>query len=227
MARKRSKETLRVFDKLDQAPNEDIEHYYRRLAKQADQRLVRLEAAAHDPHYRGIKNWAYRRAIKDIEHWSGEGSLRFNTKPPSTRQELEAKIQDIRQFLEAPTSTKSGVTKTYKKRADTINKNLGTNLTWDQLANFWESDKSRIMASELGSDVAIMIQNAIDNKEIELDLSEAEKQRLKDEALLDAIQNAPDKIIRVDDENLKDRIVEALEKNLLSPEEVLQGVDFK
>ena len=227
-----------IIDKLDQAPGESIEHYYRRLAKQADQRLVRLEAAAHEEGYRKIKNWAYRKAMDDIKHWSGEGSIRFNTKPPMTYQEneekinyqsLRAKIKDIRQFLEAPTSTKSGVTKTYKKRTDSINKSQGTNFTWDQLAKVFEpsgggTSYESLHSQGYGSDEILRVFSAIKNGEVKIkDGAEAiEDKKLKE--LLESVDW--DNIIEVEDELVGESIVKMLKAGDIKPEEVF-GEDWK
>lgn len=120
--------------------NESLEQYYRRLAKQADQRLVRLEklAAQGDPGYQGVLSWAYARAEYDISHkWGGSSTKpRFNTKPPEDVNALKAKINDIQSFLEDQTSTKAGIKASYKKKADTFNENHGTNLKWDDWAEY-------------------------------------------------------------------------------------------
>jgi len=130
--------------------------YYKRLAKAADQRLVRLEGYSKQEHYEGITSYAYARAQRDILHWSGSDSKRFNTKPPENPQQLQAKINDIKAFLEAPTSTKSGVTNIYKKRADTFNAHMRetdpewVDFTWQELADYWENQSSNKMDAKIG-----------------------------------------------------------------------------
>ena len=139
-----------------QKPGESIEHYYRRLAKVADQRLVRLEQLAEQEYYQGASKWAYNRAQKDIQRW-GSGS-RFNTAPPANTNSLKAKINDIRAFLEAPTSTKSGITDVYQRRAKTINDTYGTNLTWEDIAKFYGREKNVALDGKYGSkEVAMSI----------------------------------------------------------------------
>lgn len=122
---------------------------YRKLAKRADQRLVRIEryAGKKEP-IKGesavkgmekITSYAYRVAIHDISKWSGADAKRFNTNPPNTTAELKAKIRDIRKFLESETSTLRGVKNTYIKRVQTINEKYGTDFTWEQFAEFTQS----------------------------------------------------------------------------------------
>ena len=120
--------------------NESLEQYYRRLAKQADQRLVRLEklAAQGDPGYKGVLSWAYARAEYDISHkWGGSSTKpRFNTKPPEDVNALKAKINDIQSFLEDKTSTKSGIDKGYKKKADKMRSEYGLDINWQDWAEY-------------------------------------------------------------------------------------------
>ena len=94
---------------FEQKPGESIERYYRRIAKVADQRLVRLEQLAGQEGYGNATQWAYRRAMSDIETWSGEGAKRFHTKPPESLSAMRAKINDIKTFLGSESSTKSHI----------------------------------------------------------------------------------------------------------------------
>ena len=130
---------------------------YKQEAKKADQRLVRLEALSHEKHFHGVLEFSYKRAIKDIQSWQGD--KRFNTAPfltetkmgvtktrPLTLTELQAKTADIEHFISRPTSTKRGIVAIYKKRADTINAkygaDFGVKFTWQDLANYYESEKA-------------------------------------------------------------------------------------
>ena len=123
-----------------------LEAEYRRLAKRADQRMVRIEdLAKSNPEYAGIKEFAYKRALRDIRSWSGENASRFNTKPPSNTNKLKAKIADIKRFLESASSTiaatkeTKGIKQIYQDRAETINKKYDTNFNWRDLAKLFES----------------------------------------------------------------------------------------
>lgn len=110
---------------------------YRSLAKRADQRLVRLEKMSGEKKYKGVTKFAYARAQRDIKAWSGENARRFNTAPPKSIQALKAKIADIRNFLEAATSTKRGIEKSYEKQLTNWNKKLGTNFTWQDMEKYY------------------------------------------------------------------------------------------
>lgn len=116
---------------------------YRKLAKRADQRLVRLEGYRHDKGFEGILSYAYAAAQKAIRAWTGDRSKRFNTEPPKKMIDLQKKITDIKRFLESPTSTKKGVIDVYKKRTESLNKTFfgddkKSYLNWQEWANFWD-----------------------------------------------------------------------------------------
>jgi len=132
---------------------------YRKLAKRADQRLLRLERHASEPKYENILQYAYARAMRDIKSWSGDNAKRFNTKPPSNTKQLMAKINDIKWFLKSATSTikptkdnavykyengkkvlvGGGVDLTYVKRAQTLNARYGTDISWENVGWMFES----------------------------------------------------------------------------------------
>ena len=118
--------------------DESLEGYYRRIAKQADQRLVRLEKLAQQEGYEGALTWSYSRASYDITRkWGGSAEKpRFNTKPPEDTNALKAKINDIQEFLQAPTSTKQGIKAGYKKKAESFNKEHGTDIGWEDWATY-------------------------------------------------------------------------------------------
>lgn len=145
---------------------------YRTLAKTADKRLVNIEAYSHDKGYRNIKKWAYARAQSDIQYWNAQAGSkegkRFNTKPPSNYNSLRGKINDIITFLEAPTSTKKGINQMFKSRADAINQKYGTNFTWEDLGNFFESQEWEEMSNKYGSGTALEIVGVLQHNEDDL-----------------------------------------------------------
>lgn len=127
-----------------------LEKEYRKLAKRADQRLVRLKRLSKQPGFEAVTKYAYRVAMRDIRAWSGENAKRFNTKPPSNTNQLKAKIADIKKFLSSASSTygktkeTKGIKQVYQDRANTINEKLrkdgiNANFTWQDLARLFES----------------------------------------------------------------------------------------
>lgn len=148
---------------LDYKPGETDLQYYKRLAKVADQRLVRLEQlSASDENYKAATSYAYAKAMRDLEVY-GE-SKRFNTKPPLNKDGtvdnrlLSEKLADMRSFLSSVTSTKGGITAVYEKRAKTINEKFGTNYSWQDLADFYNSGDAEKLAKNFSSET---VQKAI------------------------------------------------------------------
>lgn len=135
----------------------DLVRVYRTLAKSADQRLVRLEQYSNQKNFKTAIKWAYARAQRDIQGWSGKDATRFNTKPPASESALRAKIEDIKTFLKAPTSTKKGIIEVYKQKADTFNDHHGTHFTWEQVGKFFESDFAKNMTDDMDSTVTAKV----------------------------------------------------------------------
>ena len=134
-----------------QKPGESLDAYYHRIAKVADQRLLRLEALEKLEGYGNANQWAYKRAMSDIQTWSGDTAKRFHTKAPASTKQLQAKINDIQTFLGSDSSTKSGIDRIYKKRVKTINDNFDANFTVDEFKKLTDSSLwKRIEGSDYG-----------------------------------------------------------------------------
>lgn len=149
---------------FDIRPGETDLEYYRRLAKTADQRLVRLETLRHEKGFESVDKFAYARAMRDIEVYGG--GKRFNTKPPEARSLFNEKISDMLRFLQSPTSTKGGIIEVYKKRADTLNekyKASGLNVTWQDIANLHDSGLLTAAKMAMGSDTTWMAIGQVEN----------------------------------------------------------------
>lgn len=177
MGKKRStvheyKVSNRPFN-VEQKPDESDMHYYRRLAKVADQRLVRLEELSKQPGYKGVKNYAYKKAIYDAKTYGAKGTKpRFNIALERDQagkiieQRFKEKIETMKQFLESPTSTKYGIQEVYKKRTQTINERYGTNFTWQQLADYFNKGYDQKVSKRVGgSKTALYAIGKIQQKE--------------------------------------------------------------
>ena len=147
---------------------DDLVRVYRTLAKSADQRLVRLEKYSDQKNFKTATKWAYARAQRDIKAWSGEDAKRFNTKPPAREAALRAKIEDIKHFLKAPTSTKQGIVEVYKQKADTFNDHHNTNYSWEQIGKFFESDFAKNMTDDYDSTVTAKVLVTLSKNEDEV-----------------------------------------------------------
>lgn len=188
-----------------QKEGESLQAYYRRLAKTADQRLVRLEQLSKQENFAAVTGYSYKRALKDIHMWSGAEAMRFNTAPPDNQAQLLAKIADIKQFIEAPTSTKGQIVIIYKKRADTLNKKYGTKFTWQSLATYHDSGLADKMDAKYGSKTALKIIANI---------------QAKDKAEIEAIKEAENRHKVADGDILDSYINDALKDNNLNIEDL-------
>lgn len=142
---------------LDYQEDETETHYFIRLAKMADERLVRLEEAEGfrgkpaNPKYAGAYKFAYNRALEMMD----EGQIRFNQNIPKPGTfEWRERINEIQKFLKSPTTTKSGINM-IQKATSTINTNYGTNFHWTEFASFIESGDFEKLKETYGSDVIL------------------------------------------------------------------------
>lgn len=132
--------TNRAFD-YDIREGESPEAYYKRLAKAADQRLVRLEKLAGEKGYKNVKSYSYARAMSDIQIYNPKGT-RFNAKISKDPRILKEQTMSVLQFLKAPTSTKMGIDTAFRSRVETMNKKWGTNFTWQEMATFFQKGQA-------------------------------------------------------------------------------------
>lgn len=140
---------------IEMQPGETTLGYYERIAATADNRLRAIEALRHQTYFTNVDQYAYARAMRDIQSYGG--NKRFSTKPPESAKELSAKISDIKRFLNAPTSTKSGIIEVYEERAQTLNERYGLNMDWKELADLFESGLFSNLEGRYASETAMRI----------------------------------------------------------------------
>ena len=155
---------------LDYKQGETDKEYYIRLAKAVDQRLIRIEdlsglrGAPPVPGYEYAYKYAYRKAIEALP---GD-QIRFNaTIPKAGTFEWRERVNAMRNFISAPSSTKSGIRKTFINKAKTINEKYGTNFSGEELAEFFNKGDWDKLYRDYGSDtifVAIGKIQQIDDK---------------------------------------------------------------
>lgn len=137
----------------------ELNKIYRRVAKVADQRLVRLEQLSKQKDFRQVKQWAYKNAIQDALEWGASTNKpRFNIKPPSKSTSIKAKINDMLNFIEKPTSTRGGIVEVYEQKARTLNekyKEYGLNLNWSDVGTFFESALYKKLSKKYSSGTVI------------------------------------------------------------------------
>lgn len=199
---------------VEQRAGESAEKYYRRLAKAADQRLVRLERLAENPLYQNIKKFAYEEALEDIHKWNGVTASRFNTVPPEGDR-LYEKIEDIKSFLTKQTSNVGGINLMYKRMANTFNAKYGTNFTYQQIMKYFDSQQNEKWNKLFGSKTALTVIGEIQKsaKKIKREVSEADKRNI----IINDISSKPGKHGLT---MLQRRTIQALKDNELSLEDL-------
>ena len=206
---------------------------YRTLAKAADQRLVRLERLADKEGFGHAMDYSYRRAMRDIQQWSGEGANRWNRRPPEGVANLKAKMQDITTFLESETSTKAGLRSVEQKRADTLNDKYGTNFTPKEISKFFDSKLRKKMDTKIldsntmvktiaviRRNKGIIEQKGKSRKEKMKEITAAEKERFKRE-----VKEAGERDIEVPDEMVERMVDKILEKHSPTVRAYLKSIE--
>lgn len=124
---------------------------YRRLAAEADKRLRQLERLSGKKGYENVKEFAYRRAMKDIKYWTDPRKRSFKSvELPDNINTLQARLNDVKRFLDAPTSTKANIDALFKKRADDLNRRFGTNFSWEDLGNVFDKKEENVFYQKFG-----------------------------------------------------------------------------
>lgn len=149
--------------KAREAEIQKLQTQYKKLASTANRRLSNIEKLADDPDFgTAVLGYAYKNALYDIQGLpGGEGKVRypmdisrFSAKKTNIR-DLRQAIVSVQNFLDMPSSTKRGIKKVYGKRAKTLNKKYNTDLTWQDLREFFESTFWKKMNTKYGSKTAL------------------------------------------------------------------------
>lgn len=142
-------------------PREELEAEFRKLARRADDRLRNIEAKSRREEFKGIKQYAYKKAMIELRKNFG-GGKRFSSNIPKSNRKLQAKINAINRFLDSPTSVISksveingikqriGILPMYKERAERMNEEWGTKFTWQTLAKYYENGLNERLEKEVG-----------------------------------------------------------------------------
>lgn len=169
----------------DMRPGESIESYYHRIAKVADQRLLRLERLSEEKGFEKVEEYAYRVAQSKLDVWGGK---RFNTKIPESASLRNEKIADMLHFIESPTSTKGGITNIYQKRADTLNREYGLDVSWQKLGKIMEAYHDESGKGSTKTEIkAIGVINDIKKEGIEAAMKK--NQNMSDDVVMQAVKN--------------------------------------
>ena len=143
---------LKVYKMPEMSEKSDMISYLNKINKIADRRLRNLEVYRHDAGYKDIDKYAYAKAMRNIKAIGGNKRFSIKAHESMTKQEIQKRINYTLEFLNSPSSTKTGITKVYKKRVATLNAKYGTNYTWQQLAQLFESGVFDVLIEKFASE---------------------------------------------------------------------------
>lgn len=132
---------------------------YRREARKADKRLLKLENLSyHDDRFEHVLEYSYKGAMRDIASWGGV--QRFGQKLPTRitakgdevidYRALQAKLADVKKFNQSATSTKQGIIDMYEKRQQTIEDQTGLSMTWEEAKRYYDEKINEKIDSKYG-----------------------------------------------------------------------------
>lgn len=167
---------------------------FERLSGTAQSRMRELEKwVSKDPNYKSVLDWGYRLGKKAIAIMYGENAKGFRHKAPTDKDTLIKNISEIEKFLAMPTTTKTGVIDIYERRANKLNKDYGTNFSWEDLATFFEGTGFEKNERAFGSDVYLYAIGEIQKNEKEIIEAIQQKSKInlniEDEAVKETVEN--------------------------------------
>ena len=197
---------------------------FRQQAKIADQKLRRLEKLSTQENYKGVLQYAYARAQRDIKEQTGRNvkQMRFSANIPTTLKGLASYSKDVERFNNAESSTKRGIMNIYKRRADTVNHKYGrdskgnkikgwNDLKWQDLANYYEKEKNIKLDSKMGSSTQMKVLGRFKR----LENKDKEQQARDIQAVIDGSK-------KLSDDEIENTRIQMLAKSGLKPEDLFK-----
>lgn len=221
---------LRIASKNNIKNKEEYASMYadfRQLAKTADRRMRTLRALSYQENYKGVLQYAYARAQRDIREQTGQkgSNLRFNSHIPTTLKGLASYKNDVERFMNSESSTMQGITRIYKRRVETINIKYGRvagakslkakkiagwkDLKWQDLANYYEKEKNTKLDGKLGSSTQMKVLGRFKRLE-----NKDKEQQAKDiQAIIDGSK-------KLSDDEIENTRIRMLAESGLKPEDL-------
>lgn len=147
-----SEYNMKVYKMPELTEKSDMIKYLNKINKTADASLRKLEVYRHDKGYKDIDKYAYAKAMRNIKAVGGNKRFSIKVDESISKQEIQKRINYTLEFLNSPSRTKTGINRIYKKRAETLNSKYGTNYTWQQLAQLFESGVFDVLIEKFASE---------------------------------------------------------------------------
>ena len=157
---------LKSNRELNKLTAKQLAGYIANYGKTVNTRLSTLEKKGYNESslaFRYITEKDPHRGEYVTKSKSGYTKISLKTKGLS-RNQLLAKATTIQGFLNAKTSTISGIKKAYDKSLNTFNERKNTNLSWEEYKDLVTHDKWKEASKKFGSDqiIAIMRKYSVD-----------------------------------------------------------------
>ena len=152
--------------KAQQTEYDALVKEYRKMARKADASLRATESYQYDKNFKIMIKWSYAKAQKEIKRFGG--NKRFDTAPPKNINTLKAKMNAIQDYLDSPTRTKQSVRQIFVDKATEINSLYGTNFTWSQVGDFFESEAWVKIDDKYGSKTAVRVIGSLKKKGVDI-----------------------------------------------------------
>lgn len=164
---------------------------YRQMQKNANARLGRLEHLAENPDYETVLGYAYKDAQYDIINKFNTDKGRFPSITEIEKmagknmniRDMKMYIASVENFMSKVSSTKTGIDKVYRQRAETLNQRYDTHFKWQDLKAFFGSAEYEKFSKKINnSDVVMKIIAQIKKKPKQF-LSEIQKAAVRDKSI--------------------------------------------
>lgn len=171
-----------AYQKAREAEIKRLQTRYNAARKTANRRMARLEKLAENPDYYAVLGYAYKNAANDLmrlgstsKYGRFPGDVGRMSADKTNISKLKAYIATAEEFLRSESSTKTGIDKIYNRRADTLNKKMGTSFTGDDIKTWFDSSIWKKLSEKYGSKTAMKVIAKIqDNAEkIRADIEDA------------------------------------------------------
>ena len=169
--------TLKIIDRnskeFNQMTKDELKTYYQKIATTANKRARALEEKdlyRASNAYNWLERHVYDNKNTKIYVKDKQGRPKFNTNiSKMSFQELKSASAEASKFIEAKTSTVSGIKEMYIKGYDTFRKNNmdGSNyLTFEEYSEFLKSGLIQNYSKIFGSDQAVRLTQAMEAEDL-------------------------------------------------------------
>lgn len=202
----------------------ELKAEYKKLATTANWRMLKLERLAENPEYKSVLGYAYKNVMHDLKSLGeltkgGRFSMdiiRMSADETDIRH-LTALVNTARSFLDAPSSTIGGIHKIYGKRAKTLNKKYGTDLSAGDMKTFFESAYWEKLKDKLGSQTAMIVIGQVQKKSEDviesIDKSRSQHKKIDISSVLDTDGLDTSKIIDSKDTRIIEHLARIYERS--------------